>query len=225
MSVQTASYIEAIEHLPKGAILRIPAVRWEDYEQLLADLGDEYHVRVSYNCGYLEIMSPLPEHEEFADIILGIAREITRELGVKLETRGSMTIRRAWQSKGAEPATCFYVQSAERIIGKRGLDFNIDPPPDIVVEIDVTNASQPKFPIYAALGIPEIWRYDDSQAYFHHLVGGAYVEASHSRAFPFLPSAVLAQLIEQSNTAGQDVALDAARAWVRDHKLQGTEDR
>jgi Uma2 family endonuclease len=200
-------------------------VRWDDYEQLLADLGDDYHVRVSYNCGYLEIMSPLPEHGKFVAVVLGIAREITRELGVKLESRGAMTIRSAWQSKGAEPDTCFYVQSTERIIGKRSLDFNIDPPPDIVVEIDLTNASQHKFSIYAALGVPEIWRYDGSQAYFYHLIGGEYVEASHSRAFPFLPSPVLAQLIDQSKTAGQDVALDAAHAWVRDHKPQGIEDR
>ena len=91
MSTQTASYIEAIEHLPKGAILRLPHVSWEDYDQLLADLGDDYHVRVSYACGWLEIMSPLPEHEECADVVLGITREITRELGVKLEMRGSMT--------------------------------------------------------------------------------------------------------------------------------------
>ena len=117
MSTQTASYIEAIEHLPKGAILRLPHVSWEDYEQLLADLSDDYHVRVSYACGWLEIMSPLPEHEEFADVVLGITREITRELGVKLETRGSMTIRSAWQAQGAEPDTCFYVQNAARIIG------------------------------------------------------------------------------------------------------------
>jgi Uma2 family endonuclease len=225
MKVQTASYIEAIEHLPKGATLRIPAVRWEDYEQLLADLGDDYHVRVSYDCGYLDIMSPLPEHGKFGEIVQDIAREITRELGVKLEAYGSMTIRSAWQSKGAEPDICFYVQSAERIIGKRSLDFNTDPPPDIVVEIDLTNASQHKFPIYAALGVPEIWRYDGRQAYFYHLVSEEYVETSHSRAFPFLPSAVLTQLVEQNETAGQDAALDAVRAWVRDHKPQGTEDR
>ena len=225
MSVQTASYIEAIEHLPRGATLRIPHVRWEDYEQLLADLGDDYHVRVSYDCGCLEIMSPLPEHEEFAEVVLGIAREITRELGVKLETRGSMTIRSVWQSKGAEPDTCFYVQSAARIIGKRSLDFNTDPPPDIVVAIDLTNASQHKFPIYAALGMPEIWHYDGSKAYFYDLVGEEYVATSHSRAFPFLPSAVLAQCIEQSKIAGQDTALDATREWVRANKPQGTEDR
>jgi Uma2 family endonuclease len=218
MSTQTASYIEAIEHLPKGAILRLPQVSWEDYDQLLADLGDDYHVRVSYACGWLVIMSPLPEYEEFADVVLGITREITRELGVKLETRGSMTIRSAWQSKGAEPDTCFYVQNAWRIIGKRSLDFDTDPPPDIVVEIDVTNASQSKFPIYAVLGVPEIWRYDGNQAYFYHLAGEQYIEMSHSQAFPFLTSAVLAQFIAQSKTEGQDAALDAARAWVRDNK-------
>jgi Uma2 family endonuclease len=221
MSIQTASYIEAIEHLPTGATLRIPHVRWEDYDQLLAELGDDYHVRVSYNCGCLEIMSPLPEHEEFAEVVLGIVREITRELGVKLETRGSMTIRSAWQSKGAEPDTCFYVQNAARIIGKRGLDFNTDPPPDIVVEIDLTNALQHKFPIYAALAVPEIWRYDGSRAYFYHLADAQYVETSHSQAFPLLTGAILAQFIEQSKTEGQDAALDAARAWARVNKATG----
>ena len=221
MSTQTASYIEAIEHLPKGAILRLPQVSWEEYEQLLADLGDDYHVRVSYACGWLEIMSPLPEHGRFAEVVQDIAREITRELGVKLEAYGSMTIRSAWQAQGAEPDTCFYVQNAAHIIGKRSLDFDTDPPPDIVVEIDITNASPSKFPIYAALGVPEIWRYDGSQAYFYHLAGEQYVEMSHSQAFPFLTSAVLAQFIEQSKTAGQDAALDAARAWVRTNKAAG----
>ena len=218
MSTQTASYVEAIEHLPKGAILRIPQVSWEDYDQLLADLGDDYHVRVSYACGWLEIMSPLPEHGKFAEVVQDIAREITRELGVKLEACGSMTIRSAWQAQGAEPDTCFYVQNAARIIGKLSLDFNTDPPPDIVVEIDLTNASQPKFPIYAALGVPEIWRYDGSQAYFYHLAGEQYLEISHSQTFPFLSCTILAQFIEQSKTEGQDAALDAARAWVRVHK-------
>lgn len=221
MSAQTASYIEAIEHLPVGATLRLPHVSWEDYDQLLTDLGDDYHVRVSYDGGRLEIMSPLPEHEEFAEVVQDIAREITRALGVKLETRGSMTIRSAWQARGAEPDACFYVQNAMRIIGKRSLDFTTDPPPDIVVEIDVTNASQHKFSIYAALGVSEIWRYDGSQAYFYYLSGEQYLETSHSRTFPFLPSAVLAQFIEQSKTAGQDAALDAVREWVRVNKTAG----
>lgn len=218
MTVQTASYIEAIAHLPQGAQLRIPGVSWHDYEQLLHDLGDDTHVRISYNCGDLEIMSPFPEHEEFAEVIQDIAREITRALGTKLEARGSMTMRRAWLNKGVEPDTCFYVQNARRIIGQRNLDFNIDPPPDIVVEIDITNASRGKFPIYAALGVPEIWRYDGTMASFYILTVSEYIETSHSRAFPFLPSTILAQWLTISKTSGQDDALDAARAWVHVHK-------
>jgi Uma2 family endonuclease len=132
-----------------------------------------------------------------------------------------MTIRSAWQAKGAEPDTCFYVQNVTRIIGKRSLDFNTDPPPDIVVEIDVTNASASKFPIYAALGVPEIWRYDGHQAYFYHLAGEQYIEILHSQAFPFLTSTVLVQFIEQSKTEGQDAALDAARAWAQVNKTAG----
>lgn len=112
MSTQTASYIEVIEHLPQGALLQIPNVSWEEYEQLLADLGDDYHVRVSYACGRLEIMSPLPEHGRVAEIVQDIAREIARELGMKLEAYRAMTISRARQARGAEPDTCFYVQSA-----------------------------------------------------------------------------------------------------------------
>ena len=93
MGVQTVSYVEAITHIPPGATLRIPTVAWEDYEQLLVELGNDYHGRISYDDGCLEIMSPLPVHEEFAEVVRGIAREITRALGVKLETRGAMTMR------------------------------------------------------------------------------------------------------------------------------------
>ncbi len=221
MSVQTVSYVEAIAHIPPGATLRIPAVEWEDYAQLLAELGNDYHGRISYDNGRLEIMSPLPVHEEFANMVLWISREITRALGVKLETRGSMTIRSVRQRKGAEPDTCFYVQNAIRIIGKRDLDFDVDPPPDIVVEIDVTNESQAKFPIYAALGVPEIWRYDGHTASFYTLVNAAYIVTASSRVFSFLPSTLLAQWIEHSKTDGQDATLDTVRAWMHTQKLQG----
>jgi len=190
-------------------------VSWDDYEQLLAELGDDYHVRVSYHDGCLEIMSPLPAHEEFAEVIRYIVRDMTRTLGMKLEARGSMTMRSAWHSKGAEPDTCFYIQNAQRIIGKRSLDFTVDPPPDIVVEIDVTNASHLKFPIYAALGVPEIWRYYGQTVFFYTLTDAEYGATTHSRAFPFLPSPVLAQWIEQSKLEGQDAALDAVQTWMR----------
>lgn len=215
MSTQTVSYLEAITHIPPGATLRLPMCSWEDYEQLLAELGDEYHVRVSYANDCVEVMSPLPQHEEFAETIRVLVREITRNLGLKLEARGSMTIRNAWQRQGVEPDTCFYIQHAARIIGQRTLDFTVDPPPDIVVEIDITNASQVKFPIYANLGVPEIWCYNGETMTFRVLVGTAYIIVPNSQALPLLPSTVLAEWIAQSKVEGQDAALDAVRAWLQ----------
>jgi Uma2 family endonuclease len=211
-------YIDAIEHLPTGGTLTLQQVGWEDYERLLTELGDGYSVRVSYDQGRLKIMSPLAEHEEYGDLIQDMARVLTRELGLRLETRGSATLKRELHAKGAEPDGCFYIQNAARIIGKRRIDLNSDPPPDIVVEIDLTHESLDKFPIYAALGVPEIWRYDGRQAHFYHLAGQEYIESPTSRAFPFLTASALAEFLEQSKTLGQDAALDSFRDWVHKHR-------
>ena len=86
--------------------------------------------------------------------------------------------------KGAEPDGSFYVQNADAIIGKRRIDLSVDPPPDVVVEIDITSESLSKFPIYAAFGVPEIWRYDGRAAQIYHLVNQSYVETDASLAFP-----------------------------------------
>ena len=125
MSTQSAVYVEAIDHLPSGAILVAPNVSWEQYEDLLADLGDRPGVRVSYDEGRLEIRSPLPEHEEYKESVLCLARALSEELGIPLETRGAATWKRQKLQQGVEPDTCFYVVNAKRIIGKRTIDLEI----------------------------------------------------------------------------------------------------
>jgi len=176
MSTRTAEYLEAIDHLPAGAILIFPEVSWEQYENVLEDLIDRPGLRISYDEGRLEIMSPLPEHEDYKGFISHAVRTLCDELGIELEPRGSATWKRKRIRKGAEPDTCFYVANARRIIGKRKLDLDSDPPPDIVVEVDTTNESLSQFPIYAALGVPEIWRYDGKRVQMYeferqHLYG------------------------------------------------------
>src|SRR3712207_1549441 len=109
MSTETASYRDAIAHLPAGGTLLLYQVSWEDYEQLLADLGDGYTVRISYDEGRLEIMSPLAEHEAYKDLIHDLVRMLAIETGVTLETRGSTTLKQQVLAKGAEPDSCFYV--------------------------------------------------------------------------------------------------------------------
>ena len=173
--------MEAIEHLPPGATLVFQQVGWDQYEELLEDLADRPGLRVSYDEGKLEIMSPLPEHEEYKDSLYTLVRAFTEEHGITLETRGAATWKRRKLQKGTEPDTCFYVRNAERIIGRRKIDLESGPPPDVAVEINTTNESLSKFPIYAALGVPEIWRYNGKQTQFYELAGRGYTEISESR--------------------------------------------
>jgi Uma2 family endonuclease len=211
VNVRTADYLEAVEHLPDGATLVFRDVSWDEYDRVLADLADRPGLRVTYDEGRLEIMSPLPEHEEYKDLILRMAHVLSEVSGLAIETRGSATWRRRRLGTGTEPDTCFYVANAPRIIGKRTIDLDVDPPPDIVVEIDVTNESLSKFPIYAALAVPEIWRYDGNAAYFYSLSGDGYRSIPESRSFNSLTPQTLVEVLEQSKREGQTAALAAFR--------------
>src|SRR5437868_5083023 len=142
--------------------------------------------RLSYDRGRLVIVSPSAEPEDYKDFIYSLVRLISLETDVFLETRGTTTLKSKKLLKGGEPDTCLYVQSASQVIGKRRINLVTDPPPDVVVEIDLSSHSLSKFPIYAALGVPEIWRYDGKTAHFYQLVGESYEAIQHSIAFPIL---------------------------------------
>ena len=215
MSARTADYMDAIAHLPEGATLRLPDIGWNEYEELLNEMADRPGVRVSYDAGRVEIMSPLPEHEEYKEFIIKLVYVLSEVMGLTLENRGSATYKWRRGAKGVEPDTSFYVQNASRIIGQRTIDLEVDPPPDVTVEIDTTNESLSKFHIYTALGVPEIWRYDGHQAYIYHLADENYAEATTSRAFPKLTAAALTEFLEQSKTQGQTAALVAFRQWLQ----------
>ena len=213
-TADTIDYLDAIEHLPSGATLRLINISWNEYEELLSKLGDRAGLRVSYDEGRLQIMSPTPEHEEYKESILRLAQVLADEMNIVLETRGSATYRRRRKAKGVEPDTSFYVQHAAQMIGKRQIDLEVDLPPDVVVEIDLSSESSSKFSIYAALGVPEIWLYDGQQAHMYQLTEGSYQETPHSLAFPVLTAAALMNFLAQSKVAGQSGALAAFRAQL-----------
>ena len=218
MTAETPDYLGVIDHLPRGASLKLDYLDWAKYERLLDEVKERPGLRISYDSGRLRVVSPLPEHEEYKGLIHDLAVVLAEELDLKLETRGSATYKRQRDSKGAEPDESFYVKTAEAIIGKRHIDLTVDPPPDIVVEIDSTNDSLWKFSIYAALGVSEIWRYDGKQAQIYRLVDEAYVESSSSGSFEMMTSTVLTEFIELSKTSGQSSARSAFRQWVRSRR-------
>ncbi|MGA9772108.1 MAG: Uma2 family endonuclease [Blastocatellia bacterium] len=218
MSVATTDYLAAIAHLPAGAALRIDEVTWEEYEQLLADLGEAYAVRIFYDQGRMEIVAPNSIHEKPKSIIHRLVIALSDELDIDIEGFGSTTFREKLKAKGAEPDECFYVQNASSVIGKEEeIDLRYDPPPDIVVEVDRTSASLNKFNIYSALGVPEIWRIKGRSLQIYILSENNYEQSLTSRAFPFLSAETLSEFLAKGFIEGERKIARAFRDWVRKH--------
>ena len=209
-------YAAALRHLSPGVSLLAADVPWAVYEQLLEDLGDGYAARIFYNKGRMVVMPPLTySHEKPKDIIHGLVIVLRDELDIDVEFAGSITLKNQAAAQGAEPDTCFYVQNAARVAGRRDFPLHAAPPPDVVVEIDQTSLSTEKFGIYAGLGVPEIWRWHRNNLEFRRLSGNDYEETSVSVAFPFLPASVLAQFVRLGQHESERAAAKAFRQWLR----------
>lgn len=214
-TTERAEYLEAIEHLPSGAALGLPDVGWDEYEHLLSELAGRRDLRLTFDRGRLEIVSPLPEHEVFARFIEWMMLVLSEEQRVKVQSTGSATFRTKRAEQGVEADCSYYVQNANRIIGKSKIDLDVDPPPDIAVEIDTTRHSSVKLPVYAALRVPEIWIYDGNHLHIRVLEDEQYTGRDNSLAFPILTAEAIARFLEESKTEGQSVALASFRAWVK----------
>jgi Uma2 family endonuclease len=215
MSFRTSEYMDAIEHLPEGATLVLQQFSWADYQRLLEDVMGRNRLRVTYDRGRVEIMATLSEHEKYSAFIDALVRAFSDQFDLNLELYGRTTWSREALDRGVEADSCYYVTNAARIIGIRRINLDLDPPPDIVVEIDITNESLSKFSIYAALKVPEIWRYDGRNIYFYGLSEESYPKLSESRTLPSLTPAMLVDAIEQSKSEGQTAALKAFRDRLR----------
>jgi Uma2 family endonuclease len=219
MPVAATDYLSAIAHLPDGAALTFNGVAWQEYEQLLTDLGPSYSVRIFYDEGRMEIMAPTPFHERAKLILNRLIAALSDELDVDIESLGSTTFRSKAKAKGAEPDDCFYVEHfAAALLMEDEFDPQRDPPPDIVVEVDRASSSLDKFVIFAALGVPEIWRVFKNEVRFYVLAGDSYAEVSTSRAFSFLDSSVLTEFIALGLVEGGRKAARAFRIWVRENR-------
>jgi Uma2 family endonuclease len=215
MSTQTATYTELIERLTPEVTLTLHGISWETYEDLLEAVGEAPALRISYNEGVVQIMTTSFEHEFFAECInhlVGLVRAVMR---IKILSFGRATMKKQEKLKGAEPDACFYVKSAAAIGNKIHLDLSADPPPDIVVETDIHHDSQFKFPIYAALGVPELWRFDGKKLTIHRLQNDQYAEAPRSEELPILSSEILTQFLARAQEEDQDEALRAFEDWLR----------
>jgi Uma2 family endonuclease len=192
-------------------------VGWEGYEKILEVIG-ERHVRVTYDRGDLELMSPLSPHEIYKKFFGRLLDVLAEELDIRVMGCGSTTFRRQDLDRGLEPDECFYLSSAARVRDWSVLDLATDPPPDLAVEIDITASCLDRMGVYAGLGVPELWRFDGTTLEVFLLgAGGEYQPSPGSRALPFVPLGEVVPLLHRSLEVGDDgQTLRSLRAWVRD---------
>jgi Uma2 family endonuclease len=203
-------------HVPPGQRVLIEHVSWPEFAEIVEELGDHRGTRVAYSQGTLEIVSPLPEHEKAKVVISDLIKILLDELDMPWESLGSTTFRQEEMAAGIEPDDCFYIQHQDVMVGKDRIDLTVDPPPDLVIEVDVTSTTA--LQAYAALQVPEIWRYHNRTLQIYLWRNGHYVESSGSPTFPQLPVIEgITQFLEMSRERGTALALRAFRHWVRGH--------
>src|SRR5918995_2406382 len=190
-------------------------ISWNTYERLLADHENNSAPRLTYDRGELEIMSPSPEHEKFNRRIAQLVLVVAEELDIEAEDLGSTTFRREDLERGFEPDSCFYIQNEEQVRGKDRIDLAVDPPPDLVIEIDIISPSFSKLPIYAQIGVPEVWRYDGERMTILILEGSGYAESTESIVLPPVTNGVLTDFVEKSKTTRRTVWLQRVRNWAQ----------
>ncbi|UBF27251.1 Uma2 family endonuclease [Kovacikia minuta CCNUW1] len=180
---------------------------WEDYENLLSRRQDKAGLRIRYNAATreLRIMSPLPKHGKNADILADLVKALLRYQRKDWEAYTPITLKRV-SKQGIEPDYCFYIQNRERILGKEEIDLEVDPPPDLVIEIDLTSATKPED--YQAIAAPELWIYRRSQLHIYLFDGQQYQESQTSVQFPNLDlKTFIPEYVDRGWQIGSSIAL------------------
>jgi Uma2 family endonuclease len=214
IDMATATVSTPVETHSEEYVL-LHGVRWSTYEALLEDL-EGCRTRLTYDDGSLEIMTISPRHEWSKSLIRRMIEALTEELNIPIRSGGSTTFRKQLKKKGLEPDECYWIANEPLVRGRADLDLQVDPPPDLAVEVEITRSALNRMGIYAALGVSEIWRSNGDQIMISQLQDdGTYASVDHSPSFPWLPLAELGRFLEASATMNETRWIRSFRAWVR----------
>ncbi|CAN5849450.1 Uma2 family endonuclease [soil metagenome] len=189
-------------------------VGWQTYLALLHDLGQKRTTRLAYDSGTLEIAMPSDEHEIIKHLLERIITALTFVFNLSVKGAGSVTLSREDLQRSVEPDGCFYIQNAERVRGRR-IDLPTDPPPDLVLEVDVTSPSKHKLSIYASLGVPEVWVCVERKLSIYGLREGLYEQLEHSATFPQVSAERVTYWLAQGETEDDNAVVRSLQAWVQ----------
>jgi Uma2 family endonuclease len=198
-------------NLAPGSVATFLNVSWQEFESILQELDTKRRSRIAYSNHTLEIMVPLPEHEIPRDLISDIVKVLLKATNQRFQPFGSTTFKQE-NSAGVEPDACFYIQNYQRMIGRRRLQPD-DPPPDLVIEADVT--SKTKLDAYEAIAVPELWIFDSGKLALYVLNHGKYETSETSPLFPGLAIAqIIPVVVERAWQVGNLQALEELEAQI-----------
>ncbi len=204
------------EVLTDGVLLH--NISWSTYESLLRDHPDAASPRFTYDRGDLLIMVTSPEHERINRTLNLLVELLAEELELESCALGSTTYKREDLKRGFEPDSCFYFKNEKRMRGKKRLDLSVDPPPDMVVEIDITSPSIKKLPLFGAFGISEVWRFDGQELEILVLQHGEYCKSETSFALPKVTAKSISSFLHESFKIGRLEWIKKVRAWAQQQR-------
>ncbi|MGK7950940.1 MAG: Uma2 family endonuclease [Xenococcaceae cyanobacterium] len=170
---------EKIE-IPPGSLFQIPGT-WAEYEALTQQLGDRSIPRLKYRPGEIWFMSPLPEHGRNANLVADIIKAILDHLGKEYEAFTPITMKLSERS-GIEPDYCFYIDNWQFAAGKKRINWETEPAPDLVIEIDITSYTDVND--YLAYKVPEVWLFKSDRVTIYRFQDNSYIVSDRSRYFP-----------------------------------------
>jgi Uma2 family endonuclease len=197
--------------------LLLSLVSWEKYEQMAAWFEGR-HLRLTYDRGELEIMTVSHPHELGKHLIGRLLEALTEELSIDIHGGGSMTFKREDLDRGLEPDECYWIERELQMRSVRDYDAEKDPPPDLVVEVEVSRSVLDRMGIYAAMKVPEVWRWDGENLSFWLLKRGKHVASPVSRSFPMLSASEIVRFMRMQGTMSETRLVQAFRKWIREQQ-------
>ena len=207
--------VEKTKLLGERRIL-LSGISWTMYEQLREN-EENWHIRMAYNNGKLELMSPSSSHEIIKGLIGQLIEAFTAELGIARRSLGSTTWKRRELGKGCEADECYYILNHHRVRSWLDVDLSVDPPPDLIVETEISRSAVQRMRIYAAIGVPEIWRWRKQGLTAYSLgADGKYIEREYSLNLPMLRVKDLEPFLDIESSANETAWIRKFQTWVRE---------
>jgi Uma2 family endonuclease len=196
-------------------------IDWATYRKISEALsGRHYHL--GYDRGNLELMTISSLHARLSRLLGQLIVVLAEETGLPRCSCGDMTCERQELERAVEPDECFYLKNEPLIRGKEEIDLAKDPPPDLAVEIDISRSSLNRLGIYAALGVPEVWRFNgETLSIYHRLSPEQYAVAERSLHFPFVPATEMTRFLGLRGQMDESALVQSFRMWVREQRAGG----